>query len=96
MTVTTDQTEFDARTATQAIRDLPQSLTFTARRQAERDLEGRWKDYLRTLYTNVNPAQFNLLFAKAWEDGHSYGLEEVESYLIDLMSLFDALRYAGE
>lgn len=96
MTVTIDQTAFDARTATQAIRDLPQSLTYLARRQAEVELEGRWKDYLRSLYTNINPAQFNLLFAKAWEDGHSYGLEEVESYLFDLAALFDALQDAGE
>jgi hypothetical protein len=44
-----------------------------------------FKQYLYVEHgLNLNEKQHNLVYAKAWEDGHAHGYSEVENHYIEL------------
>jgi hypothetical protein len=50
-------------------------------------LDEKWRDALREEYSDLPDEVYNLVYNKAYEDGHSYGYDEVANYMIDLADM---------
>jgi len=58
--------------------------------------EAQWSHYLHETYTpRLSDEQAELLFSKAWENGHAYGYAEVENEYIDLADWLKRFMKAG-
>jgi hypothetical protein len=55
-----------------------------------------WRRRVRSQYVDVNDAVFEIIFAKAWEDGHSAGYGEVELYVDDYVDFATGIIAASE
>lgn len=55
-----------------------------------------WTRRLKVEHSEVNEATFNILYAAAYDDSHSYGLHEVEQKLGDYVELANKIIAAQE
>lgn len=57
-------------------------------REARKDFEAQFRSYLEDTYASEIPAgAYDVIFLKAWADGHSNGYNEVEMHYQDLAAL---------
>lgn len=55
--------------------------------QAEENFDTEWKNALRSDHSELSDYVFNVLFAIAWRESHSYGYEAVERTLNDYVEI---------
>ncbi len=46
-------------------------------------LDEKWHKELREEYSHFDDAFYDLVYAKAYEDGHSYGYDEIANYMVN-------------
>lgn len=53
----------------------------------------KFRDWLGDKYASEFPKEVqDLIYGKAWEDGHAHGLSEVESHYIDTVDFVEKVR----
>jgi hypothetical protein len=66
------------------------------RKQAMDELTERFHKELREEYSDLSDDIYNLIYNKAYEDGHSYGFDEVANYMIDLAIMARKIYMYGQ
>jgi hypothetical protein len=69
----------------------------TIREHPEREGEilGLWAAWLYETHGEGLPVEvLHLIYSKAWEDGHSAGLHEIEMYFVELVEFAEKVRAA--
>ena len=73
---------------------------FRAAEQLYRDNEAAkshvWHSELRCEYSQLNDATFNAIYSYAYDRGHSYGMDEVASHMIELENLAEMIIKANK
>lgn len=55
-----------------------------------------WLNYLRSEYNHVNEETFDVCYSMAYDRGHSYGYNEVQSHLSDYISFAERIIQANK
>lgn len=77
-----------SRNVERAVVNADEIATFRAtQREVERKAAELWYNELRAEYAHFSKRQFELVYAKAYEEGHSAGYDEVASTFDDLAYL---------
>lgn len=61
------------------------------RRKANAMFNEAFKDYLAKTHGNDNKKLMDIVYSKAYDEGHAYGFSEVENHFIDLMDFVDEI-----
>lgn len=78
--------DMDSATAAAEIREHP---------EREGEIIGLWVAWLYDTHGEGLPTEvLHVVYGKAWEDGHAYGLSEVEMHFSDLVEFAEKVRAA--
>lgn len=59
-------------------------------------IQNIWDEKLRTEYEHLPNAVYEILYSRAYEDGHSAGWDEVRNYMIGYDELYKSLKAAEQ